>query len=272
VTGTGAVDRAAGWRPRGLCVDVDGVLLRRPAVVPGANEFLDCLRARGVPFRIVTNNSRQRAEEAAADLTAVGLPVAPAEVMTAAEAMAEHVARLAAQQPGLRVFAAATPDLVTTLESRGLRVVADSADLVCLGHNPDLTYDRLARICDEVRRCRRLIVANLDATIPSHGGEIPGVGAIAAAVTVATGVEPFNVGKPAPTMLLLAASELGLAPGDMLMVGDRLDSDILGANRAGMRSALVLGGAHGLADVADSSARPDYVFPSLADLRAALVD
>ncbi len=260
------------WRPRGFCIDVDGVLLRRPAVVPGANEFLESLRARAIPFRIVTNNSRQRAEEAAVDLTGVGLPVVPVEVMTAAEAMAEHVVRIAAEQPGLRVFAAATPDLVTTLESRGLCVVTEGADLVCLGHNPDLTYARLGQICDEVRRCRRLIVANLDATIPSHGGEIPGVGAIASAVTTATGVAPFNVGKPAPTMLLLAASTLGLAPAEMLMIGDRLDSDILGANRAGMRSALVLGGAHGVADIDGSGARPNFVFESLAELRRALVD
>jgi 4-nitrophenyl phosphatase len=261
-----------GWRPRGFCIDVDGVLMRRPAIVPGAPEFLDALREKRIPFRIVTNNSRQRAEEAAADLSALGLPTSPAEVMTAAEAMAAHVARMLAESPGLRVFAAATPDLVTTLESRGVPVVSSRADVVCLGHDPELTYRRLGEICDEVRRCRRLIVANLDSTIPSHGGEIPGVGAIAAAVSVATGVEPFNVGKPAPTLLLLAADLIALAPSEVLMIGDRLDSDILGANRAGMPSALVLGGAHGVADIDGSGARPDFVFATLSDLWGALVD
>ena len=256
------------WRPSGYCIDVDGVLMRRPMVVPGANEFLDVLRRRRVPFRLVTNNSRQRAEEAAADLTACGLPITPAEIVTAAEAMADYVVGLLGSEPDLRVFPAATPDLLTTFQSRGVPVVADHADLVCLGHNPDLTYERLTQICDEVRRCRRLVVANLDVTIPSHGGEIPGVGAIAAAVQAATGVVPLNVGKPAPTLLLVAASSMGLTPEAVMMIGDRLDTDVLGARRAGMASALVLTGAHGVANVERSDEKPDVVVADLNALRA----
>jgi HAD superfamily hydrolase (TIGR01450 family) len=254
------------FRPRAVTFDADGVLHRGRAVLPGAVELIDALDARGIPWTIVTNNSRQTPSVAAAFYRAIGLPVRDTNVSTAAQAMAAYIA--AHQERGRPlVFALGDADLVATLTAAGCEVTDD--EQVCqwaaVGLDRELSYDKLRRVSDAVRRGARFVAANLDPTIPSETGAIPGVGAIAAAIQVASGVEPTNIGKPGPEMMLQAVHAMGATPGEAVHLGDRIDSDVLGARRAGMVAVLVETGGHTRRDAVDlpTGERPDVVATDL---------
>lgn len=254
------------WRPRGLCVDADGVLHRGKRLLPGAAEFLERLAVRGFPYRVVTNNSRERAAEGAAYYRSLGLPVPDEAVLTAAEAMTAYVRAHAPNGHQPRVLVLGEPALENTLRAGGCKVVRTRPEFVCIGVDYRLSYARLARASQAARECGRLVGANLDATIPREDGEIPGVGPIVAAVSVASGLEPVIVGKPSPEMFVQAVRRMGLERDQVLAIGDRLDSDVLGASRAGLRSALILTGSHGWREIEASSVRPDLVFEDLPRL------
>ena len=260
-----AADLAASWRPLGLCVDADGVLHRGRQILPGAVELLSELTARGVPFRIVTNNSRQQGHEGAAYFRQLGLPVPPDAVVTSAETMATYVREHAPNGRPPRVFVLGEMALSNTLRAGGCQIVRTRPDFVCVGVDYRLSYSRLARASQAARECGRLVAANLDSTIPREHGEIPGVGAIVAAVSVAAGVEPIVAGKPSPTMFTLAVRQMGLRREEVLAIGDRLDSDVLGASRAGLRSALILTGSHEMRHLDGGPSRPDLVFQDLPE-------
>jgi 4-nitrophenyl phosphatase len=253
------------WRPKCLCIDADGVLHRGRTPLPGAAMFLSHLSTGGFPFRIVTNNSRQRGAESAAHFRGLGLPVAGDAVLTAAEAMALYAREHAPTSEAPRVFVLGEADLRSTLRAGGCRVVRENPDFVAVGLDRRFSYDRLARASQAAVECGRLLVANLDATIPRENGDVPGVGALVAALACTSGLEPIVAGKPAPTMFDLAVKAMGFAPSDALAIGDRLDSDVLGAARAGVRSALILTGSHGRDDIASAEAAPQFVFENLTE-------
>ena len=259
------------WRPRCLCIDADGVLHRGRQPLPGAAAFLSHLTNYAFPYRIVTNNSRQRGAESAAHFRSLGLPVLDDCVLTAAEAMALYIREHAPNGRPPRVYVLGESELRATLRAGGCQIVRDRPDFVAVGLDRRFSYDRLARASQATSECGRLVAANLDATIPRENGEVPGVGALTAAISRASGVEPIVAGKPAPTMFDLAVRQMGFGPGDALAIGDRLDSDVLGAARAGVRSALILTGSHGRADVAGAPAAPQFVFDNLAAFEAWLV-
>jgi HAD superfamily hydrolase (TIGR01450 family) len=258
------------FRPTTVTIDADGVLHRGSALCPGAVELLGALDARGIPWRIVTNNSRQTPAGAAAHYRHLGLPVEDANVSTAASALAAYIVAHAAGKRRPLVFSLASKELDETLRLAGCRPTRDEsrAEWVAIGLDRRLTYRKLQRGCDAVRRGARLVAANLDPTIPNETGAIPGVGAIAAAVQVATGVEPINIGKPSPELMLIAVEEMGGRPAEAIHLGDRLDSDVMGARRAGMVSALVTTGGHSREDAMarPEPERPDAIAPDIPSL------
>jgi HAD superfamily hydrolase (TIGR01450 family) len=242
---------AAEFRPAAVTIDADGVLHRGHAVLPGALELIAALEERGIPWMIVTNNSRQTPAVAAAFYRKLGLPVEERNVSTAAQAMATYIATHHSGGGRPLVFSLGDADLTATLAGTGCDVTEDENAAEWLATAMDLTlnYDRLRRACDAVRRGAHFLTANLDPVIPSETGVIPGVGAIAALIQVATGVEPVNMGKPGPELMLQAVDAMGAKPDRAVHLGDRLDSDVLGARRAGMRAVLVETGGHTRADV-----------------------
>jgi 4-nitrophenyl phosphatase len=260
----------AGFRPRALTIDADGVLHRGESLLPGAVELLEALDARGIPWKIVTNNSRQTHQGAAAVYRRLGLPVGDANVSTAADALATYIATHA---PGKRkpvVLSLGSSELDDTLRAAGCRLTRDEAraEWVAVGLDRRLTYRKLQRGADAVRRGANFVSANLDPTIPSETGAIPGVGSIAAALQVATGVQPTNVGKPSPELMLQAVDSMGARPEESAHLGDRLDSDVLGARRAGMVSVLVETGGHNRDDAMrlPESERPDVIAVDLPSI------
>lgn len=241
--------------------DLDGVVYIGPDPVPGAVPAIIRLHEDGVGVAYATNNASRRAPEIAAQLTGLGVPAVAAEVVTSAQATAEVLAaRLPGGSPVLVVGAEA---LAAEIAAVGLRPVWEAADgpvAVAQGYGPGVGWAQLAEGCVAVRAGALWVATNADRTLPSPRGPLPGNGALVAALATAVDREPdLIVGKPAPALFERAAQRRGA--GRALVVGDRLDTDIEGANRAGMDSLLVLTGVARPADLLDAPPirRPTYV-------------
>jgi HAD superfamily hydrolase (TIGR01450 family) len=245
--------------------DLDGVVYVGTEPVPGAADAIGRLRERGTPIAFVTNNASRSAADVARLLASVGVPAGPAEVTTSAQAAATVLAERF--EPGGPVLVVGTSSLEAEVAAVGLKPVrrADAEPVaVVQGYGPDVGWPDLAEACVAVRRGAWWIATNTDRTLPSPEGPLPGNGALVAALATALGRDPdLVVGKPAPTLLAEAARRHGAR--HPLMVGDRLDTDIEGAHRAGMDSLLVLTGVSRREelDTAPPERKPTYVAANL---------
>lgn len=249
---------------RGLVIDMDGVLWRGDTPVPGLVEFFDLLRRRQIRFRLATNNPTRTPEQYVTKLAAMGVSVTADEILTSAVVTAQY---LAANAAGARVHVIGTASLREALAAHGLQVSnGGSADVVAVGLDPQLTYSQLAEAALLIRAGARFVGCNPDPTLPSERGLLPGNGATLAYLHTATGVAPLIIGKPERAIFDAALTAMHVAPGEAATLGDRLDTDILGGQRAGMRSILVLSGATDRALLASSAIQPDWVFDSIREL------
>jgi len=236
--------------------------------VPGAADAVRRLRERGMPVAFVTNNASRRADDVARLLADVGVPADPSEVTTSAQAAAAVLARRCV--PDAAVLVVGAPALAEEVAAVGLRPVEQAGDrpaAVVQGYGPAVGWPQLAEASVAVRGGAWWVATNTDRTLPSPRGPLPGNGALVAALSTALGRGPdLVVGKPAPTLLEQAARRHGARR--PLMVGDRLDTDIEGAHRAGMDSLLVLTGVSHRDDLAGAPAeqRPTYVGDDLSAL------
>ncbi|MCC6176965.1 MAG: HAD family hydrolase [Chloroflexi bacterium] len=254
--------------PRGLLVDLDGVVYHGDRVIPDAPAFFRFLRKRGIPFLMTTNNSTLRPRQYVEKLARMDIEVTDDEVLGSAGATASYVAQHA--WPGARVFAIGEEGLLSALEEAGLVLAESDVEYVVVGLDRRLDYRQLTLAVRLVAGGARFIGSNPDTTLPLEDGIIPGAGAFHAAITAATGVRPTVIGKPESTMLLLGCERLSLAPKEVAIIGDRLDTDIVGGLRAGLRTLLVLTGVSTLEDVDRSDVKPEAVFADLSELQAAL--
>jgi glycerol 3-phosphatase-2 len=249
--------------------DLDGVVYLGDQPVAGAVDVLARLRERGTPARaFATNNASRRAADVAALLTSMGVPAEPGEVVTSAQAAAAVLAsRLPAGSPVLVVGA---PALVEEVSEVGLRPVPTAEEkpmAVIQGYGPQVGWPHLAEASVAIRAGADWIATNTDNTLPSPRGPLPGNGALVAALATALDRQPdLVVGKPEPTLFEQIARSHGAQR--TLVVGDRIDTDIEAANRAGMDSLLVLTGVSQQADVARAPERqrPTYVAADLSGL------
>jgi 4-nitrophenyl phosphatase len=252
---------------RTVLFDMDGVLYRGKQVLPGTRELLAFLDRQQIGYGCITNNSTMTSEQYAAKLAGMELAVPAAHVITSSLATNSY---LRASYPhGTRVAVLGMGGLLDTLFSDDYFVLDEQhPELLVQGADFHLTYDRLKMATLAIRRGARYIATNPDRTFPSEEGLIPGAGAIGAALIAATDQQPFVVGKPAPTMFEVAVEQLAADPQTTLVIGDRLDTDILGANRAGLDSIMVLSGVSTRADLATNEARPLAVFDDLSAVLA----
>lgn len=252
-------------------LDLDGVVYRGPDPVPGAAEAIAAARAAGMRMRFVTNNAARTPAAVAAQLTALGVPAAPGEVSTAAQAAAALLTGLVA--PGARVLVTGGDGLREAVAEAGLTPVASAGDdpaAVVQGYAPGLAYADLAEAALAVRAGAVWVATNLDATIPTPRGLLPGNGALVALVATATGRHPdAAAGKPERALHDESVRRSGARR--PLVVGDRLDTDVEAANRAGCDSLVVLTGVTDEAALlaAPPGRRPTYVGADLAALLAA---
>lgn len=248
-------------------LDLDGVVYVGDAAVPGAPGHLEAARAAGQHLAFVTNNASRTPADVAAHLGRLGVPADPADVVTSAQA----AARLLADRhpPGASVFLLGAAGLTEALLEAGLTPVEDLAQqpqAVVTGYGPDVPWRRVMQAAMLIRDGRDWVASNTDLTIPTADGLGPGHGVMVRMLSGFAGVEPLVAGKPARPLLDETVRRVGgQRP---LMVGDRLDTDIEGAHRAGVDSLLVLTGVSGLADLVSATPplRPTYLDLDLAGL------
>lgn len=263
-----------------VAFDLDGVIYRGSEVLPGAAEALQAVMERGLILRFVTNNATLHRTAVAARLNGMGLPATPTQVLGSAAATAAwlqgHV------PPGSRVLALGEAGLVQELREAGfhaqhvlphldlglpaLSVGEGPVQAVAVGLDRALTYASLAAALQPILEGALFVATNLDTTFPVEGRLLPGGGSIVAAVAAAAGREPEVIGKPGLGMAEALARTTGVAYESMLLVGDRLDTDIEMGLRVGMRTALVLTGVTREADLARSERHPEFVLPNLLEL------
>jgi 4-nitrophenyl phosphatase len=251
---------------RGLLIDLDGVVLTGREALPGAASFLAEARRRGLPFLLVTNNSTTSPVHVAERLRAMGIEVEPREILTSADVAAAYVR--AASPAGARVLVIGEAGLRDALADQGLELVEDetAADWVVAGLDRAFDYQKLHTATRAIRNGARFLATNADALLPVEGGEVqPGAGSIVAAISTATGTQPVVAGKPEPALFRRGLERLGnLAASEAAMIGDRLDTDVEGGQRAGLRTVLVLTGVTNADHVENTPHPPDAVVPSLA--------
>lgn len=276
--GPSALPSPATLRPMLLLVDLDGVVYRGSVPVPGVAALLARRAAGGDDIVYVTNNSMHYRADYLTRLSDMGAPVSADRVVSSARATALY---LVEREPSVRrVLALGATGLERELRDVGLEVVtaahaatraaqegidgfvaAGGPDAVVVGLDPNLTYLRLAVAADAVRAGAKFIATNRDPVYPTERGLRPGAGSIVAAVEAATGVTPIAIGKPGPHLLEEAARAVGREPGEAVMIGDSLSTDVAAARGVGARSVLMLTGVTrpDQVDAADPASRPTAV-------------
>ncbi|MBX6386317.1 MAG: HAD-IIA family hydrolase [Microbispora sp.] len=255
-----------------LLLDLDGVVYLGRHAVPGAPEALAKARNLGVRLAFVTNNASRTPGAIAQHLNHLGIPAAPEDVVTSAQAAARLVAEHV--PAGSAVLVVGGMGLRMALREHGLRPVTTALDApaaVVQGISADLSYGLLSEGALAVRRGAWFVAANGDTTMPTGRGELPGNGSMSRVIATATGVEPVVAGKPEPP--LHRESMIRTGAERPLIVGDRLDTDIEGATRAGVDSLLVLTGVTGPLDVLTAAPhhRPTHIAADLSGLHAPVV-
>jgi len=254
----------AGERPSSYLMDMDGVLVHEEQLVPGADGFVARLREVGMPFLVLTNNSIYTPRDLAARLHLTGLAVPPEAIWTSALATARF---LNAQRPGGTAFVVGEAGLTTALHDIGYVLSERDPDYVVLGETRTYSFEAITRAIRLVDAGARFIATNPDPTGPSPLGLLPATGSVAALITRATGVQPYFVGKPNPLMMRSALRTLGAHSEATVMIGDRMDTDIVAGIEAGMETVLVLSGVTSRAEAERFPYRPSRIVDSVADLK-----
>ncbi|HEU5346840.1 MAG TPA: HAD-IIA family hydrolase [Ktedonobacterales bacterium] len=244
-------------------MDMDGVLVRGAQLIPGADEFIGRLRAANKPFLILTNNSLYTPRDLQARLELSGLHVSVDELYTSALATAQFLHR---QAPGGSAYVIGEAGLTTALHDIGYILTETRPDYVVLGETLSYSFVRLTQAIRLIREGARFIATNPDVIGPTEAGIVPATGAVAALVYEATGVKPYYVGKPNPLMMRSALRKINGHSESSMMIGDRMDTDIIAGTEAGMTTTLVLTGVTSREAVARFPYRPIHIVESVADI------
>jgi glycerol-1-phosphatase len=247
-------------------LDLDGVVYRGRTAVPGADSTIAALRDGGCRVAFITNNASRTPQAVVDHLDGFGIRATAEEVVTSAVATARFVAE---EFAGRTVLAVGGPGVHAALQEQGIEVVASADDrpgLVVVGFGPQVRVADLAEACYAIQRGAEFVATNLDASAPNDRGIGPAAGSMAGVVTGVTGVVPTAVGKPEPLMYREAAPDAD--PERVIVVGDRLDTDLRGATTLGMHTMHVLTGSHGVRDVllADARERPTFLASDIRGL------
>jgi NagD protein len=243
--------------------DMDGVLVHEEEAIPGAAEFVRALRDRGRPFLLLTNNSIFTARDLRARLARSGIDVPEESIWTSALATAQFLDQ---QRPGGTAYVIGEAGLTTAMHDIGYVLTDQEPEYVVLGETRTYSFEAITTAIRLIERGARFIATNPDPTGPSTAGPIPATGSVAALITRATQVEPYFVGKPNPLMMRSALNRIDAHSESTIMVGDRMDTDIVSGLEAGLRTILVLTGSTRPDAVERFPYRPTYVKDSVADL------
>jgi NagD protein len=249
--------------PKSYLIDMDGVLVSGRTIIPGADRFIERLKAGGAEYLILTNNPLYTPGDLAHRLRTIGLDVPAARIFTSAIATARF---LQSQRPDGTAFVIGESGLTEAIHSVGYVITDHDPDYVVLGETHTYNVERITHAIRLVAAGARFIATNPDPSGPSEGGLVPACGAMAALIETASGVSPFFVGKPNPLMMRTALNYLDVHSEDTVMVGDRMETDMIAGVESGMETILVLTGVTRREDVARYPYQPTRIVESVAEI------
>ncbi|CCE25610.1 HAD-IIA family hydrolase [Methylotuvimicrobium alcaliphilum] len=260
-----------------LIIDMDGVLWHGSQPLPGLIDFFDTLRAKHLRFILATNNATLTAEQYVTKLAGMGVRIGTEQILTSAMATASYLSR-EVDPATSRVFVIGEEGARAPLLEQGFTLTdtfdpvntQTNADIVVCGLDRTLTWQKLANATYTLHAGAKFIGTNADTSLPTEQGMTIGNGAILAALQAATGVKPITIGKPEPIMYRQAMALLDTDTNKTIAIGDRLDTDILGAVRADIRSLMVLTGVSSEEDLKVSDFQPTWVMQDIRAITQAL--
>tara|TARA_R110002072_G_scaffold303090_1_gene493154 strand:- start:49 stop:855 length:807 start_codon:yes stop_codon:yes gene_type:complete len=247
----------------GYLLDMDGVIYKGNHLIPGADKFVQHLLDTDAPFLFLTNNSQRTRRDVVTKLVRLGIGVEERHIFTCAMATARF---LSTQKQNGTAFVIGEGGLLQALHQNGFSIVDHDPDFVVVGEGRSVNFEMIETAVRMILNGARLIATNLDPNCPTQTGLRPGCGAIAAMLEVATGQKAFSVGKPSPLMMRAAREELGLSTAETTVIGDTMETDILGGVQMGYRTILVLSGGTSRSDLNRYAYQPDEVVDSIADV------
>jgi len=248
---------------RGILCDMDGVIYHGNRILPGTLDFIAWLRSAHISFLFLTNSSERSPRELSEKLHRMGVDIEASHFYTSAMATA---AFLASQTPGGSAYVIGQPGLINALYDAGFSTNDVNPDYVVVGETPMYTYETIKKAVSLVRKGAKLIGTNPDLTGPIEDGIIPACGALVAPIELATGVKAYFVGKPNPLMMRTGLGLLGCLREAALVVGDRMDTDIISGIESGIETVLVLSGVTQRDDLARFGFRPNHVLEHVGQL------
>ncbi len=252
---------------KALILDMDGVLWRDQQALLDMPTFFTAVRDLGFPVVFATNNGTRSIEMYVERLAGFGVSVEPWQVVNSAIATADYLVKRFPQRGP--VFVVAETGVISALRDAGFNPVTEECEgilAVVAGMDRQATYEKMALATLLIREGVPFVGTNPDVTFPTPRGLVPGAGAFLTFLEVASGTSPIMIGKPEPILYQFAMERLGTRPDETLAVGDRLETDILGGQRAGCPTALVLSGVTSAASAALWTPAPDLILPNLSDL------
>ncbi len=249
--------------PKNYVTDMDGVLVHGRQPIPGAEQFIKRLQDAGTEFIVLTNNPLYTPRDLAHRLKTSGLDIPPERIFTSAMATARF---LKSQKPEGTAYVIGESGLTEAIHEAGYIITDMDPDYVVLGEHNAYNYDMLTKAVRLIAAGAQFIATNPDVSGKVEGGLVPGCGATAALIEKATGKAPFFVGKPNPLMMRTVLNYLGVHSSETIMVGDRMDTDIIAGVESGMETILVLTGVTKREDVDNFPYRPTRILDSVADI------
>ena len=243
--------------------DMDGVLVHEDSVIAGAAQFLSALAEHGRPFLVLTNNSIFTPRDLRARLLSGGLDVPEESIWTSALATAQF---LDDQRPRGSAFVVGESGLTTALHEVGYTMTERNPDYVVLGETRTYSFEAITKAIRLIEAGARFIATNPDVSGPSQQGTLPATGSVAALISAATGRQPYYIGKPNPLMMRSALNRIDAHSESTVMVGDRMDTDVISGLEAGLRTILVMTGSTRPDQVDQFPYRPTRVVDSVADI------
>ncbi len=243
--------------------DMDGVLVHEEEPIPGASDFVAKLTRIGRPFLLLTNNSIFTPRDLKARLHRSGIDVPEDAIWTSALATAQFLDN---QRPGGTAYVIGEAGLTTALHEIGYVLTERDPEYVVLGETRTYSFEAITSAIRLVEKGARFIATNPDVSGPSIHGPIPATGSVAALITKATGVDPYFVGKPNPLMMRSALNRIDAHSETTVMVGDRMDTDVISGLEAGLRTILVMTGSTKAEQVDRFPYRPTRIVDSVADI------
>lgn len=248
-------------------LDMDGTFYLGENLIEGSLEFIEKLRNTGRRFLFFTNNSSKVSAFYRDKLSRLGCDVGEEDIVTSGDVT---ISFLKASRPSKKVYLVGTRLLEQSFLDAGIQLVEDKPDVVVIGFDTSLDYDKISKACKYIREGAEFIATHPDLNCPVEDGFIPDCGAICAMITASTGISPKYLGKPFKETINAVLDITGLHKSEIAFVGDRLYTDIAIGARNGVTSILVLSGETKLEDVETSDVKPDYIFSSIGELKEVL--